>query len=377
MTPGAADPLLAPLGDLARVAAVAADTTDRVSPGGLRHGPQPCSTCGSDRFRTLFEAWDRQFARREDWVYGRCEACGLVSLRPLPREPELASYYPRDYAPHAPPSAPDRGDARRPGALERFAVRHRFGTDASRRTDAWGRVGRGLSRWLARGLIEPRGSNRLLDVGCGSGRVLERHRALGWEVRGIDPGARAVEACHARGLPVQQAGLLEADLPSRHFDVILLHHVIEHVPRPLDALRRARELLAPSGEVHVVTPNVGGLGFRLYGSCWYALDAPRHLHLFDRGSLSRVCESAGLSVASMTSEPSARILASSRHYQRSQGATLPPGLAARSAALERSRGRGDGGRGFRRAIRPVTRVAAWLGGGEILRATLVDPGRRR
>ena len=241
------------------------------------------------------------------------------------------------------------------------------------REGVWGRMLRAASRLAVPGLMDPRGRNRLLDVGCGGGRILARHRAFGWEVRGIDPSERAVAACRAQGLPVQQAGLMEADLPRRHFDVILLHHVIEHVPRPLEALRRTRELLAPGGAIVLVTPNVAGLGFRIYGSCWYALDAPRHLHLFDARSLIRLCEAAGSRIESLRTEASPRILVASRHRARTQGAILPPGLAARTAALARSREQGEGSRGLRRAIRPAAQVLAWLGYGETLRATLVEP----
>lgn len=315
-------------------------------------------------------AFDRRVARRDDYRFVRCAGCSLVSLRPAPKDHEIASLYPADYGPHAP-----TGVRRRAGVRARFAARHRFARDARTRPGVPGRLLHAVAGRVARDWLDPRGDCRLLDVGCGSGKLLERYRDLGWQVRGIDPGERAVAACRARGLPAQQASLLEADLPRRHFDVVLLHHVIEHVLRPLEALRRARELLAPGGAIVVETPNVGGLGFRLYGSCWYALDAPRHLHLFDANTLVRLSEQAGLSVESLRTRASARVLAASHHHARTQGAVLPPGLAARSAALARSR-EDPPSRRFRRAVGPLARGAAWLGWGESLRAVLVDPGRR-
>jgi 2-polyprenyl-3-methyl-5-hydroxy-6-metoxy-1,4-benzoquinol methylase len=328
-----------------------------------------CSACGSERFGAPILAFDRQHARREDYRYARCSACSLLSMRPVPRDDEIAGLYPREYGPHELPRA------RQLGLLGRFAARRRFSVSAQDPLSLPARALHGLAGLLERDLLEPRGEHRLLDVGCGAGGLLARYRELGWQVRGIDLSEGAVEACRAQGLTVQQAGLLEADLPSRSFDAILLHHVIEHVPRPLDALRRARELLAPGGTMVVVTPNAGGLGFRMYGSCWYALDAPRHLHLFDAATLTQACESAGLAVRRLRSVSSSRVLAWSRHYARSQGPVLPPGLAARAAALERSREEIPGP-AYRRLIRPVATLAAWLGWGETLRATLFDPGRR-
>ncbi len=300
-----------------------------------------CALCGGERFEEDVIVYDRVVARRDDYRLRRCTACTLVCLAPFPEE--TASLYPEDYEPHA-PEAPDVRAGREPSWLER------------------------------RRLIEPRGGRRLLDVGCGSGRLLARHRALGWDVRGIEPNEAAARICRERGFSVASVSLEEAELPKAHFDAILLHHVIEHVRRPVDALRQVKETLAPGGLVVVVTPNVGGLGFRLYGSCWYALDAPRHLHLFDARTLKLLAERAGLEAGRIGSEASPRVLASSRHYLRSQGAVLPSGLAARAAVIDRSGDEDPSVAAFRRAIRPVAWAASWLGFGETLRARLVVPG---
>jgi SAM-dependent methyltransferase len=304
-----------------------------------------CILCGDDRRDGIAIAFDRVVPRREDYEYTRCRNCRLVSLSPRPEPHEIADFYSADYEPH---------------------VR---ATEDPRRLRP--------SRGSRRGVLEPHGSNRLLDVGCGSGALLARHRARGWEVCGVEPNARAVAACRDQGLAVQHADFSSAELPSGHFDVVLLHHVIEHVREPVAALRSAREVLAPGGWVAVVTPNVAGLGFRRYGSCWYALDAPRHLHLFDESTLRRLSGQAGLEVISMSSRSSPRVLARSRHYERTQGPMLPPGYAARSAALSRSREDDTGSAGFRRAVRPLAQVAAWASYGETLQARLADPSSER
>ncbi len=332
-----------------------------------------CALCGGDRFEDAVVGYDRLVPRREDFVYRRCRDCSLVALQPLPRDAEIAGLYPDEYAPHA---AHERASVRPPGFFQRFAARHRYAADAPQSASATGRLARAVARPMLRDVLDPRGSNRLLDVGCGSGELLARYRALGWTVQGVEPSARAVAACRARQLPVEEGDLLDVSLPEQHFDVILMHHVIEHVPRPVDVLCRARELLAPGGIVLVVTPNVAGMGFRLYGSCWYALDAPRHLHLFDAGTLRRLAGRAGLVVARLSSRPSARVLAASRHYARTQGPLLPPGHAPRAAVLARSRQEAPS-RSFRRAVRPAARAFAWLGLGETLHAQLMAPREGR
>ena len=294
-----------------------------------------CDLCGGDRFEDLVVAYDRVVARRNDYLYRRCVSCTLVSLDGGPDD--FAAAYPPDYEPHTVRAA-DAGVLR---------------SRVARRT---------------RGLIQPRGGNRMLDIGCGSGRLLARHRDLGWRVSGIEPNARAARACREQGIDVQEADLFEVGLPAAHFDVILLHHVIEHVASPVRALRRVRSALAPGGFVVVVTPNLRSLGFRSYASCWYAIDAPRHLRLFDARTLKALARRAGLTTLEIRSEPSSRVLTRSRHYHRTQGPVLPPGLAARAAILERSRDADADFRSFRRAMRPLSWVAARVGRGETLRA---------
>lgn len=296
-----------------------------------------CELCGGDRFEDFLVACDRVNAGRDDYRYRRCRACSLVSLESVPDD--AASAYPVDYEPH------------------------------SSRQDL--RVKRSRRRRSMRELVPPRGGKRLLDIGCGSGRLLARGRDLGWVVSGIEPNERAARSCREQGLDVQTAELSEVSLPAAHFDLVLLHHVIEHIPAPAHALHRVRVALAPDGVVVVVTPNLRSLGFRLYGPCWYAIDAPRHLRLLDAGTLQALARKAGLDAVDVRTESSSRVLDRSRHYQRTQGPVLPPGLAARTAILERSRESDTDSRGFRRMIRPVSWLASRFGGGETLRAQFV------
>ena len=135
-----------------------------------------------------------------------------------------------------------------------------------------------------------------------------------------------------------------------------------------------RALLAPGGLLVVVTPNVGGMGFRLYGSCWYALDAPRHIHLFSASALARLARKAELVVDRISTEASARVLSESRRYLHTQGPTLPAGLSARTAVLARSRQSLPGAGGPRRFPSPFASLLAWVGLGESLRGHFLrDP----
>ncbi|MFQ5931489.1 MAG: class I SAM-dependent methyltransferase, partial [Nitrospiraceae bacterium] len=229
-----------------------------------------CLLCGSTDFSPLVTGYDRMQARDEDYVYSRCASCGLVVLTPLPKSEEIPGLYPEHYSPHV-----GWRERERNKLINRLAIKYFYGVDSLSRSRLLRGMFRALSGRVMKGIREPHGANRLLDVGCGSGNLLARYKALGWNVRGIETSPRACAACRKRGLEVHQGTVFDAPFAQRQFDLILLSHVIEHLLDPIGVLKRVAEFLAPGGKLIVTTPNIHGIGFSMYGSCWYPLDAPR------------------------------------------------------------------------------------------------------
>lgn len=135
---------------------------------------------------------------------------------------------------------------------------------------------------------------KLLEVGCGDGRRLAMMRDLGWEVRGQDVDSRAVE--HARSaydLDIHCGPLDELREANGAFNALILNHVIEHVPDPVETLVACRRLLKPGAPLVAATPNIESYGHTRFGWAWLALDPPRHLHLFSPRLLLRTATRAG------------------------------------------------------------------------------------
>jgi len=131
---------------------------------------------------------------------------------------------------------------------------------------------------------------RLLEVGVGGGRFLEQARAAGFDVMGCDLSPAVFRRVEERiGVPVH-CGSVDG-LSRASFDVVAMHHVLEHVEDPVGFLRSVRDLLLPAGIVHIAVPNVG---------CWEARSpawnyyVPYHLTYFDRETLARAAREAGL-----------------------------------------------------------------------------------
>jgi methionine biosynthesis protein MetW len=108
----------------------------------------------------------------------------------------------------------------------------------------------------------PHGS-RVLDLGCGDGRLLQRLRdEHGASVQGIELNEEGLLKAIARGVPVIQADL---DLglrgfPDQSFDFAILSQTLQQVRHPRELVQ---EMLRVARQALVVVPNYGHWRVRL------------------------------------------------------------------------------------------------------------------
>jgi ubiquinone/menaquinone biosynthesis C-methylase UbiE len=90
------------------------------------------------------------------------------------------------------------------------------------------------------------------DVGCGDGRYVDALRGAGANVLGIDlsvgmlagvPAPPALVAADAQALPLTDASL----------DVVMMMHMLYHVPNPATAIAEAARVLRPDDKLLVAT----------------------------------------------------------------------------------------------------------------------------
>lgn len=99
-----------------------------------------------------------------------------------------------------------------------------------------------LQSRLILGLMKPKAQERVLDVGCGSGRYLEVYARQGLLASGLDPSRRMLEL--ARRRLGERAALTfgrAEDLPfsDNEFDIVSLITVLEFASDPAQALAEA------------------------------------------------------------------------------------------------------------------------------------------
>ena len=232
---------------------------------------------------------DREYSNTTSDVFNvvQCVRCGLRYLSPRPDTSELDVIYPPNY--HAYNIRPARTADNRLPLVTR--LRHRL-----------------YSRRFRRPLqhLDRLSSIDLLDIGCGDGWMLDLYKvaAPGRIItHGIDFKQEVCEIARSYGHAVYCGRFEDVDLP-RHFDLVNLSHVIEHVADPRAFVGKVHEVLRPGGLFVVETPNTDTWDWRRFGSGpWGAYHIPRHWTFYDPVSIRRLGESAGFRLREVAFHP--------------------------------------------------------------------------
>jgi ubiquinone/menaquinone biosynthesis C-methylase UbiE len=99
------------------------------------------------------------------------------------------------------------------------------------------------------------GEPRVLDLGCGDGRITAELGQAGARATGVDPSSVAIERARAAH-PELEFAEAAADLPfaDASFDAVVCLHVLQHVADTQRLMSEARRVLAPGGQLAIAVP---------------------------------------------------------------------------------------------------------------------------
>ena len=137
-----------------------------------------------------------------------------------------------------------------------------------------------------------------MDIGAGSGIMVEAALEQGYEAEGIEPSKWLQKNAHNLGLPVHQGIFPNPQTPGPS-DIITFVDVIEHVTEPGKLLTDIKNALTNNGILVLVTPDVSSLAAKIFGYRWWHYRIA-HIGYFNKKNLIRLLRTSGFHIIKIT-----------------------------------------------------------------------------
>jgi SAM-dependent methyltransferase len=124
--------------------------------------------------------------------------------------------------------------------------------------------------------------SKVLDYGCGNGKLVRYLRKHKMNVEGFDPSASAVNLSQKDDLPVF------GEIPDKQYDLIMFWHSLEHTDNPMSDLKSILKYLKHDGKLLIAVPNGDSLEAYLTKKNWFCYDWPFHRIHFTPKSLEKM-----------------------------------------------------------------------------------------
>ncbi|MBF2009680.1 MAG: class I SAM-dependent methyltransferase [Chlorogloeopsis fritschii C42_A2020_084] len=250
-----------------------------------------CQICHNSLDNKSYFIREMMFGFRDEFEYFECGECGCLQIKDIPND--ISKYYPDNFYAFQLPSV------EKEKTLKTFLRRQRIKYLMTGNTTLemfLTKVLRKIYRlpvynyydWL-RKLKLPL-TAKILDVGCGVGTSLLNMRVDGFtNLTGVDPFIEK-DIFYENGVKVFKKYLDEIE---GQFDLIVLNHSFEHMPKPLAVLEKLYSLLKSQGYVVIGIPIASSFAWRHYGVNWVQIDAPRHFFIHTIRSMEILTSQAG------------------------------------------------------------------------------------
>jgi SAM-dependent methyltransferase len=228
-----------------------------------------CPWCGSGDLTVLLRSPDLVMHKPGMFTLERCGGCGHVFQNPRLTPDGLSFYYRDAYDGLGTATA----EAIFLTAVESYRARAR--------------------------MLEPFTTPKSwLDVGTGHAHFCATAREIWPETvfDGLDQGAGIAEAERRGWIDTAHRGMfpeLAGELAGR-YDVVSMHHYLEHTREPFAELDAAARVLPPGGYLLIELPDPQWRLARLFHRYWMAWFQPQHQHMMPIGNLTSALAERGL-----------------------------------------------------------------------------------
>jgi SAM-dependent methyltransferase len=196
-----------------------------------------------------------------------CKKCGIGLQNPRPTQAALECFYKKDYR-----------------RLYRGSIKidHTYFMRSYRR-------GERIYEFIKKEKHIPTLEKQLVvEIGCGPGGILKVFQDNGHPVLGCELDEACVAYCNQQEVHTFLGGIETLLAMGAKADLVILSHLLEHLPDPVFTLKLIRELLSKKGYLYIEVP-----GLRNPDSNFFHEIQVAHLWYFDLNTLQYTLSKAG------------------------------------------------------------------------------------
>lgn len=137
----------------------------------------------------------------------------------------------------------------------------------------------------------------ILDVGCGTGKLVEYLNSYGFEAKGCDLYDQALNKAKKinKTNTIVKSDATKLPFKNNSFDLITGISLIEHLSKKNGILfiKQARRILKQNGYIFLITPNFNSPLRFILREKWFGYSDPTHINFFTPFSLANLLKDHG------------------------------------------------------------------------------------
>lgn len=136
-----------------------------------------------------------------------------------------------------------------------------------------------------------------IDLGCSEGISLVVGKSRGWDMEGIENSTSARDFGNKYlNVKIHLGNIEKIELSNFKLDVVILHHVLEHLSRPDLLLSKLYSNMQKDGLLYMCVPNMNSIVEKILGPRWFDLQIEQHIWFFRPHHLSSMISRAGFKI---------------------------------------------------------------------------------